>query len=304
MNWFEHGGKRGRGVNSLAGRRVFLTGAAGGIGRATAERAAAEGAVLLLTDLDADGLDATVRAVRAAGGSVAYSRAVDVSSYEEVRTMADAIHADGGAVDVVMNVAGISAWGTVETLQHRHWRAMVEVDLMGPIHVIESFLPAMVAARRGGHLVNVSSAAGLIGLPWHAPYSAAKFGLRGVSEVLRFDLRRHRIGVTLVCPGAVDTPLTETVEIVGVDRESPAMKRLSSAFRARAARPEEVAEKILDGVRHGRYLVHTSQGVRLLHGLQRLAPPLYVLAMRIANRAADRFLGAAVSTRPAGGGIR
>ncbi|AXK37310.1 short chain dehydrogenase [Streptomyces armeniacus] len=292
-------------MKDLGRRRVFITGAAGGIGRATAERAAAEGAVLLLTDLDAEGLDATVDAVRAAGGTVAYARAADISSYEQVRAMADEIHdsGPGGPVDVVMNIAGISAWGTVQTLEHRHWRALVEVDLMGPVHVIESFLPAMVAAGRGGHLVNVSSAAGLIGLPWHAAYSAAKFGLRGISEVLRFDLRPHRIGVTLVCPGAVATPLTETVEIAGVDRDSPRMRRLRAAFRARAASPEHVAGRILDGVRDGRYLVHTSRGVRVLYALQRVAPPLYVLAMRAANRAATRLLRPAVRTapRPAGG---
>src|SRR5204863_885735 len=137
----------------------------------------------------------------------------------------------GGSVDIVMNVAGISAWGTVDRLEHRHWRSMVDVNLMGPIHVIESFVPAMIAAGRGGHLVNVSSAAGLLGLPWHAAYSASKFGLRGVSEVLRFDLRRHRIGVTLVCPGAVNTPLVETMRIAGVDRERPQMQRMNARFR-------------------------------------------------------------------------
>src|SRR3546814_12206274 len=74
---------------------------------------------------------------------------------------------------------------------------------MGPIHVMECFVPPMIAAGHGGHLVNVSSAAGLFGLPWHAAYSASTFGLRGISEVLRFDLARHGIGVSLVCPGRV-----------------------------------------------------------------------------------------------------
>ncbi len=95
---------------------------------------------------------------------------------------------------------------------------------MGPISVLECFVPPMIEARRGGHVVNVASVAGLFGLPWHAPYSAAKFGLRGVSEVLRFDLRKNRIGVSLVCPGAVKTPLVGTVDIVGVDRDSPKMR--------------------------------------------------------------------------------
>src|SRR5207237_4020879 len=121
-------------------------------------------------------------------------------------------------------------WGTVDRLEHRHWRSMVDVNLMGPIHVIESFVPAMIATGRGGHLVNVSSAAGLLGLPWHAAYSASKFGLRGVSEVLRFDLKQHGIGVTLVCPGAVKTPLVGTVEIVGVDRDHPAWRELTNRF--------------------------------------------------------------------------
>src|SRR6185369_15049173 len=133
--------------------------------------------------------------------------------------------------DVLMNVAGISIWGTVENLKHEHWRRVIDVDLMGPIHVIETFIPPMIEAKRGGHLVNVSSAAGLFGLPWHAAYSAAKFGLRGVSEVLRFDLARHDIGVSLVCPGAVDTGLVETIEIVGVDANDRQLRRLKARFR-------------------------------------------------------------------------
>ena len=90
-----------------------------------------------------------------------------------------------------MNIAGISTWGTIEQLEQQHWQRMIDVNLMGPISVLECFVPPMIEAGRGGHVVNVSSAAGLFGLPWHAAYSASKFGLRGVSEVLRFDLRPH-----------------------------------------------------------------------------------------------------------------
>src|SRR3546814_15838794 len=96
---------------------------------------------------------------------------------------------------------------------------------MGPIHVIETLVPPMIEAGRGGHLVNVSSAAGIIGMPWHAAYSASKFGIRGFSEVLRFDLRRHGIGVSLVCPGGVDTGLPDTIDIAGIDQATPALPR-------------------------------------------------------------------------------
>ncbi|WP_153031239.1 SDR family oxidoreductase [Amycolatopsis sp. YIM 10] len=278
----------------LAGKRVLITGAAGGIGRATAGLAAARGARLYLTDLSEPGLAEVVREIRDAGGMVDFAEPADVSSLDAVTGLGERIHASCGHVDVVMNVAGISAWGTVDRLEHRHWRSLVEVNLMGPVHVIETFVPPMIAAGRGGYLVNVSSAAGLIGLPWHAAYSASKFGLRGVSEVLRFDLREHGIGVSLVCPGGVRTPLTETVEVAGIDTASPTWVRLREAFRRRAVTPERVAAAILRGVRRNRYLVYTSRDIQLIHLLQRLCPPVYVLLMRLANFAMRQLLRKAV----------
>ena len=77
-----------------------------------------------------------------------------------------------------MNIAGVSTWGSIERLRHSDWQKMIDVNLMGPISVLECFVPPMIEAGRGGHVVNVSSAAGLFGLPWHAAYSASKFGLR------------------------------------------------------------------------------------------------------------------------------
>ncbi len=221
--------------------------------------------------------------------------ALDISDHEAVMAMAAEAHADRPCVDVVMNIAGISTWGPVERLEHEHWRRQVEVNLMGPISVIEGFIPPMIRAGRPGQLVNVSSAAGLFGLPWHAAYSASKFGLRGVSEVLRFDLRRHDIGVTLVCPGGVDTPLVATVDIVGVDRAAPGLRKLVEDFRRRAVGPEVVAEAIIDGIEHDRYLVFTSRDIQVGHWLQRTFEPAYALTMRRLN---DRLVAA---VREAGG---
>lgn len=271
-------------TGSVAGRSVLVTGAAGGIGRATAIEATQRGAAVVITDIQAAPLQATAESITARGGIVLAAAAVDLTDRTAVGAFAERTIAAHGPVDVVMNVAGTSTWGPVERLTHEHWRSMIEVDLIGPIAVIETFLPAMIAAGRGGHLVNVSSAAGLLGLPWHAAYSAAKFGLRGVSEVLRFDLEPHGIGVSLVCPGAVDTPLVETVEIVGVDRDHPAARKLAERFRRRAVTAEHVATRILDGVEHGTYLVFTSPETRALFWLQRYCPPLYRLAMRRLNR--------------------
>ena len=255
----------------FAGKRVLVTGAASGIGRATALRLAGEGAVLFLTDVDSEGLDNTVADARSLGAEVGAHRAFDISDFHAVAAFGADIHTRHPAMDVVMNIAGISAWGTVERLTHRHWRSMIDVNLMGPIHVIETFLPPMVAAGRGGHLVNVSSAAGLVALPWHAAYSASKFGLRGLSEVLRFDLARHRIGVSVVVPGAVDTPLVRSVDIAGVDRDHPRVQRLVRLFSGHAVSAEKVADKILTGVRRNRYLIYTSPDIRALYTFKRIA---------------------------------
>lgn len=272
-------------VPELRGRRCLITGAASGIGRATARAAAARGARLLLTDVNADGLAAVAEEVRAAGGEVVFAAPADIADHDAVVALAEAAHAAaGGALDVVMNVAGISTWGPIERLEHHHWRRQVEVNLMGPISVLEQFVPPMIAAGRGGQVVNVASAAGLFGLPWHAAYSASKFGLRGVSEVLRFDLRRHRIGVTLVCPGGVRTPLVQSVRIVGVDREAPSMRAMVARFERHAVSPEHVADCILDGVVRNRFLVFTSRDIRWGFWIQRKWAWPYELAMRALNR--------------------
>jgi len=282
-------------TDSLAGRRALVTGAASGIGRAVALRLARDGVTLFLTDVNAVGLAATVADAAAAGGRVAEHRALDITDYDAVAGFAADIHARHPAMDMVFNVAGVSAWGTVDRLTHRQWRSMVEVNLMGPIHVIETFVPPMVAAGRGGQLVNVSSAAGLVALPWHAAYSASKFGLRGLSEVLRFDLAQHGIGVSVVVPGAVDTPLVQTVEIAGVDRDHPTAQRWVRRFSGHAVSPEAAAEKILAGVARNRFLIYTSADIRALYALKRLAWWPYSVAMRRVNVFFGRALAPAIS---------
>ena len=268
-------------VPSLDGRLCLVTGAASGIGRATALAAGRRGARLVITDVNADLLDDVASEL---GDALVAQRAFDIADVDAVRAFADDVHAAHGPVDVVMNVAGIATWGPVERLTHEQWRRTVDIDLMGPIHVIECFVPEMIRAGRGGQIANVSSAAGLLGLPWHAPYSAAKFGLRGVSEVLRFDLERHNIGVTLVCPGGVDTPITQAVDIAGLERGELSNSPAAERFRKHAKSPEYAAECILDGIVRNRYLVHTSGDIRALHLLQRVFPRGYEAAMRVGNR--------------------
>jgi NAD(P)-dependent dehydrogenase (short-subunit alcohol dehydrogenase family) len=271
-----------------AGLRILITGAASGIGRALACQLGTAGARLYLTDRDEPGLQAVADGIRAGGGTVVLAHPADVADYPAVCALAGRVHQTTAALDAVLNVAGIAIWGTVPALTHEQWRAVIDVNLMGTVHVIEAFLPPMISGGRGGYLVNVSSAAGLIGLPWHVAYSASKFGVRGISEVLRFDLAAHGISVTLACPGGVDTPLAGTVQVAGLDTGSAAFQDLVARFRRHAVTADQAASAIIAGMFRRRYLVFTSADIRLIHYAQRYLPGLYTLGMRLAGRAAAR----------------
>jgi NAD(P)-dependent dehydrogenase (short-subunit alcohol dehydrogenase family) len=276
-------------MNIERGMKAFITGAASGIGRSTALAMAATGCRLFLTDVNADALQETVKLIAKEGGEVCKCRAFDLANFEQVKAFAVEVHGEFGAMDVVMNIAGIAIWGLVEDLRHEHWMNAIQVNLMGPIHVIESFLPEMIRAGKGGHLVNVSSAAGLTGAPWHGPYATAKWGLVGVSEVLRYDLMQHGIGVTVVCPGAVATPMRFSVQIVGIDQESEFAKNLKRRFSKRAISPDRVAQQIMTAIRKNQFLVITSFDIKLLYFLKRKFFPLYHYVMirisRLLNQA-------------------
>jgi NAD(P)-dependent dehydrogenase (short-subunit alcohol dehydrogenase family) len=270
-------------ITTLQSKKCFITGAASGIGRAVAEAAAAEGAELFLTDINEAALATVVAGIRSKNGTVLDYRSLDVADFQAVQDFARDIHAAHGSMDIVMNVAGIAIWGSVENLKHSQWRRTIDINLMGPIHVLESFLPEMIREARGGHVVNVSSAAGLFGLPWHAAYSASKFGLRGVSEVLRFDLRRHGIGVSLVCPGGVNTGLVQTINIQGVDMNDPEIVALKKRFTRHATTPQKAATAILKGIKANRYMVFTSPDIVVGYWFQRKFAWPYEIVMRLLN---------------------
>ena len=187
------------------------------------------------------------------------------------------------AMDVVMNIAGVSAWGTVDQLTHQHWKSMVDINLMGPIHVIETFIPPMVAAGRGGHLVNVSSAAGLVALPWHAAYSASKYGLRGLSRGVALrpgPAPYRRVGGGARCG---ENPLVQTVQIAGVDREDPRVKQWTTGSAATRCRRNTSPTGSCAACAKNRYLIYTSPDIRALYLFKRTGWWPYSVAMRQVN---------------------
>src|SRR5207248_783696 len=148
-------------------------------------------------------------------GRRALARRVGVARAEEVRAFADAVHAEHEAVDVLINNAGVGLGGGFLDTSLEDWQWILSINLWGVIHGCHFFLPPMVRRGRGGHVVNVSSAAGFLATAQLAAYSATKFAVFGLSEALREELRPHGIAVTTVCPGIINTPITTTSPMRG-----------------------------------------------------------------------------------------
>jgi NAD(P)-dependent dehydrogenase (short-subunit alcohol dehydrogenase family) len=282
---------------SLKGKICLITGAGSGIGRDVAIVAARRGARLILTSQTPAKLESTVSHIRLLGGEVLYSEALDIASYESVRMFSKEVTERFGAVDILINVAGISLWGAVERLDYARWRKVIDINLFGTIHFIENFIPQMVSANKGGHVVNVSSAAGILGMPLHAAYSASKYGIVGITDVLYIDLKPHGIGVSLVCPGAVKTPIMDSTEVVGSNEESRAKFR--KIFDRLAIPSAKAAESIVRGIEKNRYLIYTNFDIRVLYLIKANAPFLYRFLMVSAGKYLRRYTTADEDSRVA-----
>ena len=274
---------------------AVVTGAASGIGRALALQLADLGWRLAISDINSAGLEATARDCEARGAELIDASVVDVADADAVDSWASGLAQQHGPAHTVHHVGGISIWGRVDTMPLEKWRTLIEVNLMGTIHVARAFTPAMMKAgplprqeqqeigpRR---LVCVSSSAGILALPWHAAYSASKGGVLAMCEVLRFDLAPYGIRVHAVAPGAVDTGLVRTIDVDGVDMDNPRVRKARELFQGHAISPEKCAEIILRGVEKNKPLRTTGADVALARWAQVNAPWLYAGAMRGINRA-------------------
>ena len=222
---------------TLEGKTAVITGAASGIGRASAELFAANGAHVLLGDIaEANGQEAAA-AIRAKGGGADYFR-LDVTDAASIEAFRQKALERRGHVDIVANVAG---WGRTEPFVQNSpefWRKVIDLNLMGPIAVTRAFVEPMIA-RGAGKIVTVSSDAGRVGSLGETVYSAAKGGAIAFTKSLARELARYNITVNCVCPGPTDTPLLAAVP----DKIKEAFSRVTPMRRL--AKPAEVADAIL-----------------------------------------------------------
>jgi NADP-dependent 3-hydroxy acid dehydrogenase YdfG len=250
-------------------RRVLITGAGSGLGRALAFRYAEAGWRVACADIDLARAEETVELITGFGiGAMALH--VDVGDDDSFADLRDEVLAAWDGVDLVINNAGISAGGPVLTSSMQDWASMININLLGVVRGCRLF-GATMSEQAGGHLVNIASFAGLAGAPNIAAYGAAKAGVFALSESLRAELHGSGVKVSVVCPSFFPTRLLESYR--GSDQTSLKMaQRLMRESKDTAA---DIAEAIYRGVEREDFLILPTQEVRSWWRLKRWFPRIY-----------------------------
>jgi len=260
----------------------LVTGAGSGIGLETARHLAREGARLVLCDVNGEALE---RVRSELGTACVHAARVDVGDREAMRVFAEEDHARFGALDVLVNNAGVGHSGPMLETPLEDWDWVLRVNVMGVVHGCHFFGPPM-AARGRGAIVNVSSVLGFFPAARVAAYAASKHAVLGLTGVLRAELGPKGLRVAAVCPGVIDTAIIATTRFVGPRDPEKARARTAEAFKKRGYPPARVAEAILGAIHRDEGVVPVSPEAWAMHYVSRLLPSAIPLFSRLSARAA------------------
>jgi NAD(P)-dependent dehydrogenase (short-subunit alcohol dehydrogenase family) len=275
-------------MTSIRGKVAVVTGAGSGIGRALACDLARRGARVAISDVDDVGLAETAKQIRVIGDE-AHQKHLDVTDRAAVLRYADEVAAELGAVNIVINNAGIAFTGDIEQMTFEQIERVMDVDFWGVVNGTKAFLPHVIASG-DGHIVNISSLFGLMSVPGQGAYNAAKFAVRGFTEALRQEMavNGHPVQVTCVHPGGIKTAIARNADSVD-GHDSNALAELFENKLAKTS-AESAAKSILRAVIGNRPRAVVGLDAKLLDVLVRVSGPGYqrlvtLFARRVMPRA-------------------
>lgn len=248
---------------------IAITGAGSGFGAALAHHYAAAGWRVAITDIDRERAEETLSALRAYGDGH-FSMQMDVTRDEHWQQLEDEISTAWGGLQILVNNAGVAAAGNVEETPIDDWHWVLDIDLMGVVRGCHQFA-GMLKRQKAGHIVNISSFAGLAGLPIVSAYGVAKAGVIALSEALWVEMQAHGVGVTVVCPAFVKTRLLDTFRSTRSDTGD----RVNRWMESSGISAEQVAEQIARAVEKKRFLLLTHASTKAAWRLKRWFPGRY-----------------------------
>lgn len=237
-------------MNPFKDKIAIITGGASGIGKAVGQQLAGHGAVVILADRNIDLAKQTAAGIEQAGGR-ARAYPVDVADRAAVQTLVDEAVAEYGRIDYMFNNAGIAVSGEARDFAYEDWKNVIDINLYGVVNGVHAVLPVMIK-QGSGHIINTASMAGLVPIPFHVSYVAAKYGVVGLSHALRIEVANLGVKVSVVCPGRTDTPILQTSKVIKHDQGS------LSAYLPKPITADRMARAVLRGVRKNRATITAS----------------------------------------------
>jgi NAD(P)-dependent dehydrogenase (short-subunit alcohol dehydrogenase family) len=255
-------------LTDLEGGVAVITGGGSGIGAALARACAASAMKVVVVDVNEDRAESIAESISSSASAV-LPLAVDVANAASVEDLAAKVDDAFGAPDLLCNIAGVSPLGLLWDFAPADWEWLIGVNILGVANCIRSFVPRMIARGQGGHIVNTASGAALLPVVRLGAYSATKHAVLGMSDALRMDLVPYGIGVSVLCPGGVNTNISQTLTRLSSDHPQADLNADLQAFMVgndeatnTVIEPERVAELVLRGVREDRPYIITAPGAK------------------------------------------
>jgi NAD(P)-dependent dehydrogenase (short-subunit alcohol dehydrogenase family) len=277
-------------MTDFTGKVVVITGAAHGLGEATAKAFAGRGAKLALCDIDSDGLR-EVKDVLEARGAEVLTDIVDVSQASQVEGFSERVYKEFGQVDVLVNNAGVVLAGKLEDMKIEDWQWIIGINLWGVIHGAHYFYPRM-RQRGSGHIVNISSAAALSPLPILSAYSGTKSAVLSMTRVWRAEGAVHGVGFTAVCPGVMNTNVSKSVRMCSETQRKFTPQSEEKAARFLASKrydPARVAGAIVCAVEKNKSVAPIGFETHLVDLTNRFSRRLVDFVLKVSVRFSERW---------------